>query len=478
MKRSRYDEDEDVNGNKKAKGRTPEKMKESIASLMRLAAKSSSAEAITLYEQAGILADTLEDQVGARRAFLDLGQAYSSLAEAGLIKTKRLDNYKMALTSLGKAAGSAENLLPGPTARSVQKAVFKVIAQVVDFVKSIESGKTRNICLEQAVRSLEMPDQQWLGLVCMAKGRLAQAEMLNDSAVVAISDKKFKEGIYLLSEMYRPLELLREVMVKLEDDGRESLAIVKEMMVDLDIIRNEYKTHMAMAQGLQALFMAGELEEDAVQGREEMSVDLVWEALDMFKQAALVCGDVEVEANARGKMGLIYLNILKMEDIAKAYISNAMDLAKTLTMENKVNLYTYTWYAEVAQAWNDLQEKVVQREEDLWSKEKEPLLQDKEVKRSLKLIEGMDMDNVEKTAEFLFEFFEPDHLKEKVTFDTFKKEATTKGFISDPKKMLMKLIIHWHPDKVTKETEENKKWFIICEEITKKLTAKYSLFGC
>ena len=57
------------------------------------------------------------------------------------------------------------------------------------------------------------------------------------------------------------------------------------------------------------------------------------------------------------------------------------------------------------------------------------------------------MTNVEKTAEFLFDFFEPDHLKEKVTFEIFKKEATTKGFINDPKKMLMKLIIHWHPDK-------------------------------
>ena len=113
----------------------------------------------------------------------------------------------------------------------------------------------------------------------------------------------FKEGIYLLSEMYRPLELLRELMGKLEQDGRGVVAIVKEMKADKVIIRTEYQTHTA--QGLQALVMAGELQEDAVRGREEMSVDLVWEALDMFKQAALVSGDVEVEANARGEMGLI-----------------------------------------------------------------------------------------------------------------------------------------------------------------------------
>ena len=75
MKRSRYSqENEDVNGNKKARGSAPKKMKEeSIASLMRLAAQSSSNEAGALYEQAGNLAESLEDQVGARRAFLELG---------------------------------------------------------------------------------------------------------------------------------------------------------------------------------------------------------------------------------------------------------------------------------------------------------------------------------------------------------------------------------------------------------------------
>jgi len=482
MKRNRAaqgDHDEDINGNKKVGGSGKKRMKaedrDAIASLMRKAARSPSTEATTLYDKAGHLADSLDDEVGSRRAFLELGDAYSSLAESGMIKSKRLEFYKKSLTSLGKAVSSCWSLHPGPTARSVQGKVFRVITLVVEFVKTIECEKTRNICLEQAVRSMEICGKHWLELVCMAKGRLAQAEMLNDMAVVAISDKKFKQGIYLLSEMYRPLELTRESMEKLEKEGKMLVPVVKEMQADLAMIRAEYQTHTAMAKGLQALDIAEDMVEDALRGREEMSVELVWDALDMLKQAALVSGDVEVEANARGKMGLIYLNILKLEDIAKAYLSNAMDLVKTLTMENTVNLYSFSWYAEVAKAWNELQDEVIKREEDIWAKEKEPLLQDKEVKRSLKLIEAMEFDDVEESAKFLFEYFEPDHLKEKVTFEAFKKEASVKGFINDPKKMLMKLIIHWHPDKVSKETEENKKWFIICEEITKKLTAKYSL---
>ena len=45
-------------------------------------------------------------------------------------------------------------------------------------------------------------------------------------------------------------------------------------------------------------------------------------------------------------------------------------------------------------------------------------------------------------------------------------------------KLLQKLITHWHPDKVSKESQEDKKWYIVCEEITKKLTAKYEQFKC
>merc|ERR1719481_2116616 len=59
--------------------------------------------------------------------------------------------------------------------------------------------------------------------------------------------------------------------------------------------------------------------DNAVLDSEEMSVDLVWGALDLLKQAAITSGDVEVEANARGKMGLVYFKILKMaalQDIA------------------------------------------------------------------------------------------------------------------------------------------------------------------
>eukprot|EP00092_Neocalanus_flemingeri_P023234 GFUD01025193.1.p1 GENE.GFUD01025193.1~~GFUD01025193.1.p1 ORF type:complete len:503 (+),score=169.79 GFUD01025193.1:81-1589(+) len=485
---SNIEEDGDGMGEKKAKADFQEK---EISSLMKKASSEVSKfhsnrirgkqcldplyEAVRLYEKASLLAESAENQLAARKAFLQLGETLSDLAESEALKTNQLENYKRSLTSCGKSFGFCLNLQPGPTARSVQKTIFKVIGQVSDFVKTIDSESKRNICLEQAVRCLKVESGHWLEEICLAKARLVQAEMLNDSAVVSISNKEFKQGIYLLSEMYRPLELTRGIIEKLQNDGKGMVVEVKKMEADLAIIRMEYKTHTAMAQGLQAMSMAENVVEDAVRGGEEMSVELVWSALDLYKQAALVSGDVEVEAHARGKTGLVYLNILKMEEIAKAYLGNAMDLAKTLQLETSVNLYTFSWYPEVAQAWKLLQDEVVRREEDLWTKEKKPLLNDKEVRRSLKLIESEEIESVVEFAEFLFDYFEPDHLKEKVTFEIFKKEAESKGFLDDEKKMLLKLIIHWHPDKVSKETEENKKWYIICEEITKKLTAKYSL---
>ena len=496
MKRTRS---EDFNGNEKDSGErqvitknVSEKadVKKEISVLMEKAASEVSKfylkrgnqcldplhKAVALYENAAMLAESSSNQRRAMKAYLELGDTFSSLAQSEVTKNTQLENYKKSLASFGKTFGFCHTLQAGPTARSVKKTVFKVIGQVVDFVKTVDSEKS-NICFEQAVRCLQVESGHWLEQMCLAKTRLAQAEMLNNSAVVFISDKEFKQGMYLLSEMYRPMELTREMLIKLQNDENDMVEVMK-IEGDLAVVRMEYKTHTAMAQGLQALSMAEDVVDDALLGGEEMSVELVWSALDLYKQAALLSGDVEVEAHARGKTGLVYLNILKMEDIAKAYLSNAMDLAKVLSLEHDVNLYTFDWYTEVARAWELLQEKVFLREEDLWTKEKEPLLKDKDVRRSLKLLESKEIDNVEEFAEFLFDFFEPDHLKEKVTFKAFKKDAENKGIIHDAKKLLQRLIIHWHPDKVNKDTEDNKKWFIICEEITKKLTAKYSVLKC
>jgi len=449
--------------------------KDSIETLMRDAGRAESRGAATLlYEKVGKIAESLKEAAITRKTFLDIGHKFAIFAGMEALNNPKLECFKKAMTYCGKAVERCHNLLPGPTARSVQASVIDMFDQVVGFVQSLVDGKQRNICLEQIIRALGLSGDHWLEQVILAKARIVQAELLNDAAAVAIADKKFKDGIYLLSEMYRPMELASMFTAKISKEGHDKVAVVRQIDSDIAVIRIDYRTHMAMAHALQSLFLAGEMIDNAVLDSEEMSVDLVWGALDLLKQAAITSGDVEVEANARGKMGLVYFKILKMEDIAKTYIRESMDLTKTMSC----NLYTFYWYAEVAKVWQELQEEVVRREEDLWAKEREPLLQDKEVKRSLKLLETKSTDDIKEFAEFLFDYFEPEHLKRKVTYEEFKSEAQSKGFFDSSKKLLQKLIIHWHPDKVSKESEEDKKWYIVCEEITKKLTAKYSEFTC
>jgi len=449
--------------------------KESIETLMRDAGRAESRGAATLlYEKVGKIAESLKEAAYARKIFLDIGLKFAILALKEVMNNPKLDCFKKSMINCGKAVQRCHNLLPGPTARVVQTSVFDLLDQAVSFVQSFDDGKQRNICLEQIIRALGLSGDHWLELVILAKARIIQAELLNDAAAVAIADKKFKDGIYLLSEMYRPMELASEFTAKIITEGHDKVAVVRQIVSDIADIRIDYRTHMAMAHALQSLFMAGEMINDAILNSEEMSVDFVWGALDLLKQAAITSGDVEVEANARGKMGLVYFKILKMEDIAKTYIRESMDLTKTMSS----NLYTFSWYAEVAKVWQELQEEVVRREEDLWAKEREPLLQDKEVKRSLKLLETKRIDDIKEYAEFLFDYFEPEHLKRKVTYEEFKTEAESKGLFDSSKKLLQKLITHWHPDKVSKDSEEDKKWYIVCEEITKKLTAKYTEFKC
>jgi len=449
--------------------------KESIETLMRDAGRAESRGAASLlYEKVGKIAESLEDAVIASKTFLDIGLKFAILAGKEAMNNPKLEYFKKAMTNCGKAVQRCHNLLPGPTARVVQASVFNVFDQAVGFVQSLDDGKLRNTCLEQIIRALGLSGEHWLEQVILKKARIVQGEMLNDAAAVAIADKKFKDGIYLLSEMYNPMVLASEFTAKISKEGHDKMAVVRQIDSDIAVIREDYRIHMAMAHALKSIFEAGETIDNAVLDSEEMSVDLVWEALDLLKQAAMTSGDVEVEANARGKMGLVYFKILKMKDIAKTYIKESMDLTKTMAC----NPYTFSWYAEVAKVWQELQEEVVRREEDLWTKEREPLLHDKEVKRSLKLLETKSIDDIKEFAEFLFDYFEPEHLKRKITYEEFKSEAQSKGFFDSSSKLLQKLIIHWHPDKVSKESEEDKKWYIVCEEITKKLTAKYSEFTC
>ena len=57
----------------------------------------------------------------------------------------------------------------------------------------------------------------------------------------------------------------------------------------------------------------GEMFDRAVLGDETLKMEMVWDALDMYKQAIILSAgeEIELEAMARGKIGLIFLKVSK-----------------------------------------------------------------------------------------------------------------------------------------------------------------------
>ena len=149
-----------------------------------------------------------------------------------------------------------------------------------------------------------------------------------------------------------------------------------------------------------------------------------------------------------------------------------MDTAKVMRLERGINLYNFSWYSEVADGFNQLQNESVRREDEEWTKERTPLLEDAYVKLALKSLEDHRDDSDEELSKFLMEFLPPKHRED---YDSLKK-SLEKGFTENRKKMLQKMVTIWHPDKVKKE--EDKKHYIICEEITKLLTFRYNQYTC
>jgi len=421
----------------------------------------------------------------------------------------------------------------------------KVVESFFIFLQEseIEDDVKNKVC-EGFVKGFNDWSQDWVELSIMAEVRVKQAEMLNNLAVVNISDKIFKAGLCAIAEAWRPLELAKKYVKRLtfvsnsapitteiqilgkrlsskslkgvSDAIKEALIMkdeVKEveklkMIVeeveelkkdfslkdlhdelkrlehileagdniseDLQEIWKECTTHKAVGEGLQMASQGEEMFRVAVAGDETLKMEMVWDAMDMFKQAIILSAgeEIELEAMAKGKIGIIYLKVLDNKPQARDYLTEAMDTAKVMMLQRNINMYDLSWYAEVAEGYKRLQGEKVRREDEEWMKERSPLLEDPHVKIALKSLEDHSDDLDEEFAKFLFDFLPPKHRGD---CESLKKSLET-GFVENRKKMLQKMVTFWHPDRVRKE--DDKKHYIICEEVTKRLTNRYNLFTC
>ena len=115
-----------------------------------------------------------------------------------------------------------------------------------------------------------------------------------------VIDKDFKPGLRLLHELYVSL---REA---------EKLAADDEVLgAEVDYLERDYVTYLSLAESLQALHVGEAALTAMLNDEENLKMDVVFFALDKFKEAEVLSKgeDVELLCMALTKTGMVYLDV-------------------------------------------------------------------------------------------------------------------------------------------------------------------------
>jgi len=197
-----------------------------------------------------------------------------------------------------------------------------------------------------------------------------------------------------------------------------------------------------------------------LQEREFLNIDQMWDITDMYKQATILTreNDVEGEATALSRMGRMYNKVFKIKERAHGYYRRSIELAMTLMPRD---LSSCAWFKEAEKFLRKYQDEKARLAEEQENKWKQPYLD--ELKDVLAAITTANAGSTDILLKHLYETHPPKGENQTIPTDLLEK------------KKLLKAITHYHPDKQALH-DADKKWFVLCEEITKVLNVRYQTF--
>eukprot|EP01098_Paradermamoeba_levis_P000228 TRINITY_DN10237_c0_g1_i1.p1 TRINITY_DN10237_c0_g1~~TRINITY_DN10237_c0_g1_i1.p1 ORF type:complete len:464 (-),score=131.34 TRINITY_DN10237_c0_g1_i1:5-1396(-) len=197
---------------------------------------------------------------------------------------------------------------------------------------------------------------------------------------------------------------------------------------------------------------------------DEFAVDQFWDVVDGYHSAILLTRekDIENEANACSRLGKVYDQVFTHKTKARPYFKRCIELAMSLTPKNFAG---YDWFQAAERTLEKYQR------EDLLEEEKRTAQENKQYYEELKVeLEALEIQSKSKTF-VLLQFIYKNHPPKQGTFDV--KEIEVLGENTDKKTLTKKMretIVLYHPDK---QGGEDKKWRVLCLEITKYLNRHY-----
>lgn len=189
-------------------------------------------------------------------------------------------------------------------------------------------------------------------------------------------------------------------------------------------------------------------------------LDKYREALMLFQNEDLKLSDIELEAECISKIAFVMVKIFKFENKAYTLAMECITLSYTLSPKNFMN---EKWYVTVIDIADEIRSKQIKEEEKASNKEYYEFKEKNE-----ELIQEIN-DEAKKDYKDFAKF-----CRKKYPFGEIKSLDVNKLDEETCKKVLLKMIPHYHPDKQSKNNEEEQKIYFLKQEITKFLNAFYN----
>jgi hypothetical protein len=171
--------------------------------------------------------------------------------------------------------------------------------------------------------------------------------------------------------------------------------------------------------------------------------------------------DIEIEATCHSRIGYIFYEIFKIESKSEAHVKEAVNLGLSLFPKN-VSLID--WYKTAADILNKIRKKKEDEENKIESELRKKIKTENE-----EIFKKLDAE-FKKSCDNFLKYIIANH----PPYEGFSFNVEAETNKTSLKKVLLKLIPLYHPDKQSSEKDLKKK--IIMDEITKCLNSKYNDF--
>jgi len=201
-------------------------------------------------------------------------------------------------------------------------------------------------------------------------------------------------------------------------------------------------------------------------------MDLIYSSLDKYREALGIIQrktnktDIEFEAIWLSKIIKILYKILKNKNNDEIYQMAMQSVNLALSLMPK-NVNNEKWYIEVS----DIIQQIRNIKESIDQKNEQDELNELK-KQKPEIFEEIEIKFKKGNLDFI------KFCLEKYPINNFSVNNVEEKFNQNPSNFLRKMIAKYHPDRLEKNTKEEKEKYLIINEIVKKLNNIYWEYGC